>query len=396
MHRIQEHDGDVFIRGIAASRQQWQHPCLPMVAAGRFRYGVLAIAINTLAQGNFVAGHLTSSSDVFRKLGATSNTTLSPSPSPSSLPTVVPQPTPLPSATPSTLPSSSPTLMRNITFEPSSEPSRMPVLKPTSSPTFSPTPEDEVAVMASLQMQASVTPTAATVFPAVAAALNVDMTYLSAFTWTADSRRLLSPRKQINQLEANARRLTASGSASFLVRQSLSASGQSSSSALQESYTSQLNAALDDGSLVTQLKSSCNCDVAVASVTTIVVERNPVPTPQPSSPAPGNNSQGASVSFILIISFSTLGLALVVAGAIFAIRRKHCNSEDAYNKRIFDTGRFSSSAGFPTLLKDFNKSNKTSNFKKFQKEHHEEFNLLGEDYPDSFSGGNILRMHNAF
>ena len=147
---------------------------------------------------------------------------------------------------------------------------------------------------------------------------------------------------------------------------------------------------------MTQLKSSCNCDVAVASVTTIVVERNPVPTPQPSSPAPGNNSQGASVSFILIISFSTLGLALVVAGAIFAIRRKHCNSEDAYNKRIFDTGRFSSSAGFPTLLKDFNKSNKTSNFKKFQKEHHEEFNLLGEDYPDSFSGGNILRMHNAF
>jgi hypothetical protein len=123
-------------------------------------------------------------------------------------------------------------------------------------------------------------PTATTVFPAIAKVLSIEVAICKDFSWIPGTRRVLVDRNKLQS--AHFRRLMVSGTVSLLVQQSLSSSGEQSDAALLNSYASLLNASVSDGVLASDLVSSCNCTVDVATIGLKKVERK-VPTRVPSA-----------------------------------------------------------------------------------------------------------------
>jgi hypothetical protein len=179
--------------------------------------------------------------------------------------------------------------------------------------------------------------------------MGVAKTDLMDFVWTQDAARRLverAPRLEIllraTPSEAagavgprERRRLAAvSGTASFLVRQSLSASGAASGAALEAAYLSSLEAALSDGSLVSGMEASCNCTLAITTVASVLEERkspSPQPAPQPTqAPVPqptaavanGGGGKTSAASSTLVIVLASLGGALCLALALAGARAR--------------------------------------------------------------------------
>jgi len=236
----------------------------------------------------------------------------------------------------------------------------VPSLQPTRQPSPPPTKNDEVAIKVTLALtlSAEADATAANILPGVAVALGVDESNLVNFEllgWS--NRRRLTDRSppqqeatttQLRATEESGRpllpemrhRRLGAAEVTFDVRESLSESGYSDAEAFQASVSSDLQTALNNGDLATDIANSCNCAVSNLAASTAIVVRTAAPSTAPPSPQPsvaptrnGNkNSNGGDTNQTGTIAGAAAGgfCLLFLAGAGLYMYRKKTAEENLW------------------------------------------------------------------
>jgi len=151
-------------------------------------------------------------------------------------------------------------------------------------------------------------------------------------------------------------------SVNFAVEASLSVTGASSPA----DFANKIGTALTSDAFKDSVSSNLGVVVTGISATTAVLSSGLI--------------KAAGLTWWAILLIVVFGALIVAAAAVAAVMRARRGQD--------------SSGGFVKNF-SFAISSETSNIDKFQMEGHQEINPLGEDYPNTFTGGSVTSRHNA-